>query len=195
MQDFTELEQHLHQTYKEYAKSSILDVDEELSNYQYDRGRRFIISETAFKIIACDFLKQKIIPEVEAVRFSTIYNIQGINRNCGMDDAYIELKRKGVNELDIACFIANKTKYQPVLHTFVIPRGRMKTEVELLDGFNNDGGYKSNNKCICMIMLDKHAVNTYIKFKVEKIDDNMFSLQCLYDIKVNENLKGRIYVL
>lgn len=191
----TEIEQYLLQEYKQYAKSSILDVDEELPTYQYDRGRRFAMSETALKIVGCDFLKQKIIPEVEAVRFSTIFNIQGINRNCGMDNAYSELKRKGVNELDIVCFVGSQTKYQSALHTFVIPYQRMQQEVELLDGVDNEGGYKGNNKRIYMIMLDKNAVNTYIKFKVEKIEDNMFFLGCLHDIKVNEELKDRIYVL
>ena len=179
----------------------------ETVKFNYERGRMFQVDtmdneETqniAFGRLAGEFIRTKVVPELDAFRFATYAGISGIGNATGTlatGEAVIKALRDATSEMDEAevpmedrhLFITptllglvqdmDTTKSKEVLSRFSsitkVPQTRFYSAVELLDGQKSGeeaGGYKKADGAVELNfeVIHKPAVLQFTKHAVPKI--------------------------
>lgn len=182
-------------------------ISYETYTYNYDRGGKFSVdsmdnAETdslAFGSLSGEFMRNKVIPEMDAFRFATYAGTQGITKKGGVlnaADNTISAIREAMNAMDEAevsadtryLFITpslrnaiddmDNYKSKAVLETFAgvykVPQSRFYTAIDLLDGESEnelEGGYKPAAGAfpINFMIIEKSAVIQHTKHTVSKI--------------------------
>ena len=196
----------------DYSRNSgYVNGDVTLTNetvqFNFDRGRKFSVDamdneETvglAFGKLSAEFVRTKVVPEMDAFRFATYAGTTGIGSDTGTlstgADAYAAL-RAATNSMDeaevptegrilfitptLAGFIADLdlTKSKEVMSRFSsvvnVPQTRFYTAIEQYDGTSTGetaGGYvkAAAGKDINFLIARKDAVMQYSKHVVDKI--------------------------
>ncbi len=187
--------------------SGDITLSNETVKFNYDRGRKFFVDamdnqETvglAFGRLSSEFIRTKVIPELDAVRFATYAAIPGIgtaSTDITTGEGALFALMTANNAMDEA-EVPSEGRYlfiTPTLHNFIsnvdsykskaamekyagiidVPQSRFYTAVDLLDGKSEDetaGGYKKNAaaKNINFMIIHKAAVIQYSKHTVNKI--------------------------
>lgn len=187
--------------------SGDITLSNETVKFNYDRGRKFFVDamdnqETvglAFGRLSSEFIRTKVIPELDAVRFATYAAITGIgtaSSDITTGEGALFALMTANNAMDEA-EVPSEGRYlfiTPTLHNFIsnvdsykskaamekyagiidVPQSRFYTAVDLLDGKSEDetaGGYKKNAaaKNINFMIIHKAAVIQYSKHTVNKI--------------------------
>lgn len=187
-----------------YVKGDV-SVTYETVKFNYDRGRKFVVDamddeETAgiaFGKLSSEFIRTKVVPEMDAFRFSTYAQLEGIGKATGElanGEAVISALRAAVNEMDEAevpteqrkLFITptangmiadlDTSKSKEVLSKFSevieVPQSRFNTKIKLLDGTTSGeevGGYETAGSDINFMIVHAPAVIQYPKHTVNKI--------------------------
>jgi hypothetical protein len=187
-----------------YVKGDV-SVTYETVKFNYDRGRKFVVDamddeETAgiaFGKLSSEFIRTKVVPEMDAFRFSTYAQLEGIGKATGElanGEAVISALRAAVNEMDEAevpteqrkLFITptvngmiadlDTSKSKEVLSKFSevieVPQSRFNTKIKLLDGTTSGeevGGYETTGSDINFMIVHAPAVIQYPKHTVNKI--------------------------
>lgn len=179
----------------------------ETVKFNYERGRMFQVDtmdneETqniAFGRLAGEFIRTKVVPELDAFRFATYAGVSGIGTATGAlatGEAVIKALRDATSAMDEAevpmedrhLFITptllglvqdmDTTKSKEVLSRFAsitkVPQTRFYSAVELLDGKNSGeeaGGYKKADGAVELNfeVIHKPAVLQFTKHAVPKI--------------------------
>lgn len=189
-----------------YVKGDV-DLTMETVKFNYDRGRKFSVDEmddeetagVAFGKLSSEFIRTKVVPEMDALRFAEYAGEKGISLASGTladgnavlaalvaaqskmdDDEVPEENRKlfitptnynAVNAVDT-------TKSKEVLNSFgeviKVPQSRFYTAIELKDGKTSGeeaGGYSvaADGKEINFMIIHKDAVLQYPKHTVNKV--------------------------
>ena len=179
----------------------------ETAKFNYERGRMFTIDDMddeetqniAFGKLAGEFVRTRVVPELDAFRFATYASVDGAGvksedledgvavmkaiEECvtAMDDAEVPeterhlfitpAKLNAVKSLDT-------TKSRELLESFAsitkVPQARFNTAIDLLDGKTlgeEKGGYKKadGGKAINFMCIHKPAVLQFTKHAVPKI--------------------------
>lgn len=179
----------------------------ETYTYNYDRGGKFTVDSmdneetdgAAFGTLMSQLVREKAVPELDAVRFATYASVTGVGSGSGnllsAEDA-ISAIRVAINEMDEAevsaenryLFITptirnsfddlDNYKSRAVLESFAkvikVPQNRFYTAVDLLDGESEneiEGGYKKAEGAqnINFMIIEKSAVIQHSKHVVSKI--------------------------
>lgn len=177
----------------------------ETVTFNYDRGRTFTVDamdneETAgiaFGSLASEFIRTKVVPELDAFRFATYAGVADIGTATGSiasgNDALAALIT-GQNALDEAevpdeqrilfitptlyNFIYNvdTSKSKEVLSSFgqirKVPQSRFNTQIDLYDGTTEGeeaGGFITTGQPINFMVIHKPAVLQYSKHIVNKV--------------------------
>ena len=184
-----------------------VDLSWETVKFNYERGRSFQVDnmdneETqniAFGRLAGEFIRTKVVPELDAFRFSTYAGISNVGTATGSlatGEAVIGALRTATSEMDEAevpmedrhLFITptllglvqdlDTTKSKEVLSRFAtitkVPQTRFYSAVELLDGKSvgeEKGGYKKADGGVELNfeIIHKPAVLQFTKHAVPKI--------------------------
>lgn len=196
----------------DYSRNSgYVDGDVELVNEtvacNYDRGRKFNIdamdnqetANLAFSRLAGEFIRTKVVPEIDAFRFATYCAIEGISVTSGtladatetiaairaastkmdedevpLEDRYLYITptlKGGIDDLDT-------TKSREVLKKFKkiveVPQSRFATAIKLRDGKTEGetkGGYVKADtaKDINFMIIHKAAVIQFPKHVAPKV--------------------------
>lgn len=196
----------------DYSRNSgYVDGDVELVNEtvacNYDRGRRFNVdamdnqetADIAFSRLAGEFIRTKVVPEIDAFRFAKYSSIEGISIASGtlanaeaaiaairaattkMDEDEVPPEERylyitptikgGIDDLDT-------TKSREVLKKFAkiteVPQSRFATAIKLRDGKTEGetkGGYvkADNAKDINFMIIHKAAVIQFPKHVAPKV--------------------------
>lgn len=179
----------------------------ETVEFNYERGRMFSVDamdneETAgvaFGKLAGEFIRTKVVPEVDAVRFAAYASATGattkseaLSDGAGVLDAIRTAKSKldenEVSESGRYLFITpalfdkiealDTTKSKEVLNTFdgviCVPQSRFYTAVDLADGTSSgktEGGYAKGSTAanINFMVIQKDAVLQYTKHAEPKV--------------------------
>lgn len=191
--------------------SGYLNGDIQLTNetkkFNYERGRKLSTDaidneETGGVILAnisAEFLRTKVIPEVDAVRYSTYAAIPGIDKITGtyttaqavyqaIADEYDKMTDAGVPESDRHLRITSTLlglirdmdtyKSKELLNKFAsiktVPQARFKTVIKLKDGKSEGetaGGWTAgtNAKDINFMIIHKPALLQYTKHNKMKV--------------------------
>lgn len=184
-----------------------VELTMETVKFNYDRGRKFSVDamdneETAgvaFGKLSSEFIRTRVVPEMDAFRFATYAGIEGISSNSGeladgnavlaalvaaqskMDDDEVPEENRhlfitptnynAVNAVDT-------TKSKEVLNSFAsivkVPQSRFYTAITLNDGTSENelsGGYvkAAEGKDINFMVIHKPAVLQYPKHTVNKV--------------------------
>lgn len=175
--------------------------------YNYDRGGKFSVdtmdnAETdslAFGSLSGEFMRNKVIPELDAFRFASYAAAEGIGKAAGelfTAEETVSALRTAMNEMDekevspdtrylfITPSLRNAIddmetyKSKAILQSFAgvykVPQSRFYTAIDLLDGESEneiEGGYKpAENACpINFLIIEKSAVIQHTKHTVSKI--------------------------
>lgn len=173
----------------------------ETVKFNYDRGRKFSVdamdnTETAglaFGRLSSEFIRTKVIPELDAVRFATYAAVPGIGTassdittgegalfaimtaNNAMDEAEVPAEGRYlfitptlhnlINNVDSYKSKAAMERFTGIID---VPQSRFYTAMDLLDGTSEDetaGGFKkdANAKNINFMIIHKAAVIQYSK--------------------------------
>jgi len=189
-----------------YVKGSVT-LDYQTVPFNYERGRRFNVDamdneETqniAFGRLAGEFIRTKVVPELDAFRYATYAALQGISIGTGtLADgvAVIAALRAATNKLDedevpmeqrVLCITPtlngmiedlDTTKSREVKARFgtvqLVPQTRFYTAIDLLDGESSGeeaGGYKkaTGAEDINFMIFHTPALMQYTKHAVPKI--------------------------
>lgn len=184
-----------------------VDLSWETVKFNYERGRSFQVDnmdneETqniAFGRLAGEFIRTKVVPELDAFRFSTYAGISNVGTATGSlatGEAVIGALRTATSEMDEAevpmedrhLFITptllglvqdlDTTKSKEVLSRFAtitkVPQTRFYSAIELLDGKSpseEKGGYKKAEAGVELNfeIIHKPAVLQFTKHAVPKI--------------------------
>ena len=184
-----------------------VDLSWETVKFNYERGRSFQVDnmdneETqniAFGRLAGEFIRTKVVPELDAFRFSTYAGISNVGTATGSlatGEAVIGALRTATSEMDEAevpmedrhLFITptllglvqdlDTTKSKEVLSRFAtitkVPQTRFYSAIELLDGKSpseEKGGYKKADGGVELNfeIIHKPAVLQFTKHAVPKI--------------------------
>ena len=179
----------------------------ETVKFNYERGRMFSVDsmdneETqnlAFGRLAGEFIRTKVVPELDAFRFATYAALEGIGKksitlNNGADvisalrDASNAMNEAEVPESERYLFITptlngmiadlDSYKSKEVISRFTqvieVPQTRFYTAVDLLDGTSpseESGGYKKSSGAanLNFMVIHKPAVIQFTKHAVPKI--------------------------
>lgn len=179
----------------------------ETKQYNYDRGRMFQIDsmdneETigiAFGRLASEYIRTKVTPEMDAVRFAKYAGTANIGSATGtlstgadvisalrtatsaMDDEEVPMEDRYLfitSALNGAVEDLDTTKSREVMSRFssviIVPQTRFYTKVTLYDGTTGgqtDGGYvrHSDGKNINFMVISKSAILQTVKHTVNKI--------------------------
>ena len=187
--------------------SGDVDLTWETVKFNYERGRKFSVDamddeetqNVAFGKLAGEFVRTKVVPELDAFRFATYAGTEGVSKKeetladgvavmqaietavSAMDEAEVPYedrhlfitptKLNAVKSLDT-------TKSRELLGSFAsivkVPQSRFYTAIDLLDGKQGGeekGGYKkaSGAKDINFMVVHKGAVLQFTKHAVPKI--------------------------
>lgn len=172
----------------------------------FDRGRKFFVDavdnlETAglaFGKLSSEFIRTKVVPELDAFRFATYCGISGADITSGaitngeeavkaIAKKYDDMTNKEVPTTDRYLFATptvlglirdlDTTKSKAILDRFAgvveVPQSRFYTQIEQKKGTNSqnpEGGFAkaSNGKELDFIIVHKGAVIQYQKHKVSK---------------------------
>lgn len=184
-----------------------VDLSWETVKFNYERGRSFQVDnmdneETqniAFGRLAGEFIRTKVVPELDAFRFSTYAGVTGVGTATGSlatGEAVIGALRTATSEMDEAevpmedrhLFITptllglvqdmDTTKSKEVLSRFAsitkVPQTRFYSAIELLDGKSvgeEKGGFKKADGGVELNfeIIHKPAVLQFTKHAVPKI--------------------------
>ncbi len=179
----------------------------ETVEFNYERGRMFSIdamdneetAEVAFGKLAGEFVRTKVVPELDAVRFASYASATGISKASGkytaakdildeLSNAQTKMDEAEVPYEDRYLFITPKlislansaelTLSRAVLNDFAgivkVPSTRFYTKVDLLDGVSAGaaaGGFKkaSGASDINFMIIHKGAVMQYTKHAAIKV--------------------------
>ena len=187
-----------------YVKGDVT-LTYETVKFNYDRGRKFVVDamddeETAgiaFGKLSSEFIRTKVVPEMDAFRFATYAGLEGIGKATGTlaDGAsVITALRAAANKMDEdevpseqrVLFITptlrgmiddlDTSKSKEVLSKFSsvveVPQSRFNTEIELLDGTTSGeeiGGFRATGSEINFMVVHTPAILQYPKHTVNKI--------------------------
>lgn len=179
----------------------------ETVKFDYDRGRKFDVdamddeetSGVAFGKLASEFIRTKVVPEMDAYRFAKYASVVGVSTASGtladgvaalnaIVNAVAKMDEDEVAEenrilyitptLHRMIFAIDTYKSKEVLESFAqvikVPQSRFYTAIDLLDGKSDNelvGGYKQavGGKEINFMIIQKSAVLQYPKHKVNKV--------------------------
>lgn len=187
-----------------YVKGDVT-LTYETVKFNYDRGRKFVVDamddeETAgiaFGKLSSEFIRTKVVPEMDAFRFATYASLSGIGSATGTlatGADVIAALRAAANEMDEAevpseqrvLFITptlrgmiddlDTSKSKEVLSKFSsvveVPQSRFNTEITLLDGTTSGeevGGFEATGNDINFMVVHTPAILQYPKHTVNKI--------------------------
>ena len=187
-----------------YVKGDVT-LTYETVKFNYDRGRKFVVDamddeETAgiaFGKLSSEFIRTKVVPEMDAFRFATYAGLEGIGKATGTladGAAVITALRAAANEMDEdevpseqrVLFITptlrgmiddlDTLQSKEVLGKFSsvveVPQSRFNTEIELLDGTTSGeeiGGFRATGSGINFMVVHTPAILQYPKHTVNKI--------------------------
>ena len=187
-----------------YVKGDVT-LTYETVKFNYDRGRKFVVDamddeETAgiaFGKLSSEFIRTKVVPEMDAFRFATYAALEGIGSATGTladGAAVITALRAAANKMDEdevpseqrVLFITptlrgmiddlDTSKSKEVLSKFSsvveVPQSRFNTEIELLDGTTSGeeiGGFRATGSDINFMVVHTPAILQYPKHTVNKI--------------------------
>lgn len=187
-----------------YVKGDVT-LTYETVKFNYDRGRKFVVDamddeETAgiaFGKLSSEFIRTKVVPEMDAFRFATYAALSGIGSATGTlatGADVITALRAAANEMDEAevpseqrvLFITptlrgmiddlDTSKSKEVLGKFSsiveVPQSRFNTEITLLDGTTSGeevGGFSATGNDINFMVIHTPAILQYPKHTVNKI--------------------------
>lgn len=189
-----------------YVKGNV-SLTNETVKFNYDRGRKFSVDamdneETAglaFGKLSSEFIRTKVVPEMDAFRFATYAAKDGISTANGTlttGDAVLTALIAAANKMDEdevpdtqrILYITptllrmaqnvDTTKSKEVLDSFTkivkVPQSRFYTAIDLLDGKSDDelvGGYRKSAtaKDINFMIIHKPATLQYPKHTVNKV--------------------------
>lgn len=191
-----------------YVKGDV-ELTMETVKFNYDRGRKFSVDtmdneETAgvaFGKLSAEFIRTKVVPEMDAFHFSTYAGLDNISTASGtladgesvlsalvtaqskMDEDEVPAENRilfitpsnynAVNAVDT-------TKSKEVLNSFAqivkVPQSRFYTAIKLNDGTSENemaGGYEKaeSGADINFMVIHKEAIIQYPKHKVNKVID------------------------
>lgn len=187
-----------------YVKGDVT-LTYETVKFNYDRGRKFVVDamdneETAgiaFGKLSSEFIRTKVVPEMDAFRFATYASLEGIGTATGTladGAAVITALRAAANKMDEdevpaeqrILFITptlrgmiddlDSGKSKEVLGKFSsvveVPQSRFNTQIELLDGTSSDetaGGFRTTGSDINFMVVHTPAILQYPKHTVNKV--------------------------
>ena len=189
-----------------YADGSA-NLEWESKKPNYDRGRTFSVDamdndetiDQAFGLLASQFMKHKVVPEMDAMRFATYAGTTGINSisETFADANAICKSLMNANSIMDEAEIGSESRYlfiTPTLHNMVkaldsyksrsmlegyaqiidVPQARFYTAIDLLDGKTTGetlGGYKksASGKNINYMIIYNPAVLQFTKHIVSKV--------------------------
>ena len=187
-----------------YVKGDVT-LTYETVKFNYDRGRKFVVDamddeETAgiaFGKLSSEFIRTKVVPEMDAFRFATYASLSGIGSATGTlanGADVITALRAAANEMDEAevpaeqriLFITptlrgmiddlDTSKSKEVLSKFSsvveVPQSRFNTQINLLDGTTSGeevGGFEATGNDINFMVIHTPAILQYPKHTVNKI--------------------------
>lgn len=187
-----------------YVKGDVT-LTYETVKFNYDRGRKFVVDamddeETAgiaFGKLSSEFIRTKVVPEMDAFRFATYASLLGIGKATGTladGAAVITALRAAANKMDEdevpseqrVLFITptlrgmiddlDTSKSKEVLSKFSsvveVPQSRFNTQIELLDGTTPSeeaGGFNATGSDINFMVVHTPAILQYPKHTVNKI--------------------------
>lgn len=189
-----------------YVNGSVT-LDYETVKFNYDRGRAFTVDamddeETAglaFGALAAEFIRTKVVPELDAFRFATYAAVEGIGTaaaTLATGEEVLQALRAVATEMDEAEVPADQRYLfiTPTLHGLVtdldsykskaalegfagvvkVPQSRFYTAIDLHDGTTSGeeaGGFKkaASAKDINFFVAHKPALIQYSKHVVNKI--------------------------
>lgn len=187
--------------------SGDVTVTNEVVEFNYDRGRKFTVdamdnAETAgvaFGSLAAQFIRQKVVPELDAFRFASYAgtsNVISASEALSTGAAVIAALETGTQAMDeeevpeagrilfitptleTAIHSLDTTKSREVLERFDdvvrVPQRRFYTAIDLADGTTSGeeaGGYSkaSGAKNLNFMIIEKDAVMQYTKHTVSKV--------------------------
>ena len=179
----------------------------ETVTFNYDRGRKFSVDamdneETAgvaFGKLSAEFIRTKVVPEMDAFRYATYAGTEGISKNSGtlsdgnavlaalvaaqskMDEDEVPMEDRHLRITPTLFNMVNAvdtTKSKEVLASFAtitkVPQSRFYTAIDLHDGTTENelaGGFvkASEGKDINFMIIHKPAVLQYPKHTVNKV--------------------------
>ena len=187
-----------------YVKGDVT-LTYETVKFNYDRGRKFVIDamddeETAgiaFGKLSSEFIRTKVVPEMDAFRFATYASLSGIGSATGTlanGADVIAALRVAANKMDEdevpaeqrVLFITptlrgmiddlDTSKSKEVLGKFSsvveVPQSRFNTQIRLNDGTTGgqeDGGFATTGNDINFMVIHTPAILQYPKHTVNKI--------------------------
>lgn len=187
-----------------YVKGDVT-LTYETVKFNYDRGRKFVIDamddeETAgvaFGKLSSEFIRTKVVPEMDAFRFATYASLGGIGKATGTladGAAVITALRAAANKMDEdevpseqrILFITptlrgmiddlDTSKSKEVLGKFSsvveVPQSRFNTQIRLNDGTTGGqevGGFEATGNDINFMVVHTQAILQYPKHTVNKI--------------------------
>lgn len=179
----------------------------ETVKFNYDRGRKFNVDnmdneETAgiaFGKLASAFIREKVVPELDAFRFASYAGLDGVGKGAGnlyTGESILEAILTAANSMDEA-EVPSDSRYlfiTPTLHNFInaidsykskaaierfagiidVPQSRFYTAIDLYDGVTDGektGGFAKNAdaKNINFMIIHKDAAIQFSKHTVNKI--------------------------
>jgi hypothetical protein len=187
-----------------YVKGDVT-LTYETVKFNYDRGRKFVVDamddeETAgiaFGKLSSEFIRTKVVPEMDAFRFATYASLENIGSATGTladGSAVIKALRDAANKMDEdevpaeqrVLFITptlrgmiddlDTSKSKEVLGKYSavveVPQSRFNTQIELLDGTSDGelvGGFRTTGSDINFMVVHTPAILQYPKHTVNKI--------------------------
>ena len=180
-------------------------ITNETVTADYERGRKFIVDAqddldtagVAFGRLAGEFIRTKVVPEIDAVRFAKYANSEGVTTVSGTLDTAVKV----VNALSTAVGAMDDAEVTsegrilyitPTLHRMImdmdtnksravldsfekvvkVPQGRFNTQITLNDGVSEGqtaGGYKATGSNINFLIIEKSAIVQFTKTATPKI--------------------------
>lgn len=187
-----------------YVKGDVT-LTYETVKFNYDRGRKFVVDamddeETAgiaFGKLSSEFIRTKVVPEMDAFRFATYASLSGIGSATGtlatgadvitalraaanaMDEAEVPSEQRVlfitptlrgmIDDLDTSKSKEVLGKFSSVVE---VPQSRFNTEITLLDGTTSGeevGGFTATGNDINFMVVHTPAILQYPKHTVNKI--------------------------
>lgn len=187
-----------------YASGSV-NLEWETKTFNYDRGRRFSVDamdneETAamsFGMLAGEFIRTKVAPELDAWRFAKYASLAGTtvtadfstvddfclavnDASTAMDEAEVPAEGRilyatptALNALDAIDSYKSKKMFERFAKTVRVPQNRFYSAVDLLDGKKGDelsGGFQKNadGRKLNFMIIHPRSVIQYTKHRVNK---------------------------
>ena len=179
----------------------------ETVKFNYDRGRTFSVDamdneetiNVAFGKLSSEFVKTKVVPELDAVRFATYCGATGIGTksealttgdgvcsaittaNTTLDEAEVPVESRYLyitptlyNQIIALDTYKSKAMLEGFAKVVKVPQTRFYSAIDLLDGKTSGeeiGGYKkaTSGKNINFMIIEKSAVIQYTKHLVNKV--------------------------